>query len=134
MSERSLLTRRSSGVLLHITSLPNRWGIGDLGPGAHSFLDWLEAAGQSLWQILPLGPTGEGASWGVATRRWMLQLAHVVPIVGALIVVGIGVVSVVYLFTDRCRQTVHDRFAGSLVVTASSMKRSASSNLRDRPE
>ncbi len=53
---------RSSGVLLHPTSLPGVHGIGDLGPGAHRFVDWLAAAGQSLWQVLPLGPTGYGDS------------------------------------------------------------------------
>jgi 4-alpha-glucanotransferase len=53
---------RKSGVLLHPTSLPGPWGIGDLGEEAMSFLRWLELAGQSLWQILPLGPTGMGNS------------------------------------------------------------------------
>ena len=53
---------RSSGILLHPTSLPSRWGIGDLGDWAFRFVDWLTEAGQSLWQILPLGPTGYGDS------------------------------------------------------------------------
>ncbi len=53
---------RSSGILLHPTSLPGRWGIGDLGPAAYQFVDFLEQAGQTLWQILPLGPTGYGDS------------------------------------------------------------------------
>jgi len=53
---------RSSGVLLHPTSLPGDHGIGDLGPAAHRFVDWLAAAGQSVWQVLPLGPTGYGDS------------------------------------------------------------------------
>jgi 4-alpha-glucanotransferase len=53
---------RSSGVLLHPTSLPGPWGIGDLGPAAYQFVEFLAAAGQSLWQILPLGPTGYGDS------------------------------------------------------------------------
>ena len=53
---------RSSGILLHPTSLPSRWGIGDLGDWAFRFVDWLAEAGQSLWQILPLGPTGYGDS------------------------------------------------------------------------
>ncbi|PSQ81780.1 MAG: 4-alpha-glucanotransferase, partial [Bacteroidetes bacterium QS_8_68_15] len=47
---------------MHITSLPGRFGIGDLGPAAHRFVDFLEAGGLSLWQILPLGATGDGAS------------------------------------------------------------------------
>ena len=56
------MMRRESGVLLHPTSLPGRMGIGDLGPQAGRFLDWLEAAGQSVWQVLPLGPVGYGNS------------------------------------------------------------------------
>jgi len=53
---------RSSGILLHPTSLPGPFGIGDLGPEAYAFADFLETAGQSLWQMLPLGPTGYGDS------------------------------------------------------------------------
>src|SRR5512136_2949578 len=53
---------RSSGILLHPTSFPSRWGIGDLGESAYHFVNWLAEAGQSLWQILPLGPTGYGDS------------------------------------------------------------------------
>jgi 4-alpha-glucanotransferase len=53
---------RSSGILLHPTSLPGRFGIGDLGPSAYAFADFLDAGGQSLWQVLPLGPTGYGDS------------------------------------------------------------------------
>ncbi len=53
---------RSSGILLHPTSLPGAWGIGDLGPTAYQFVDFLKAAGQSWWQMLPLGPTGYGNS------------------------------------------------------------------------
>ena len=53
---------RSSGILLHPTSLPGPFGIGDLGPEAYRFADFLAAAGQSLWQMLPLGPTGYGDS------------------------------------------------------------------------
>jgi 4-alpha-glucanotransferase len=53
---------RSSGVLLHPTSLPGRYGIGDLGEWAYRFVDWLEAAGQTYWQVLPLGPTSYGDS------------------------------------------------------------------------
>ncbi len=49
---------RSAGLLLHVTSLPGPFGIGDLGPDAERFLDWAAAAGQGLWQILPLQPTG----------------------------------------------------------------------------
>jgi len=53
---------RTSGILLHPTSLPGRFGVGDLGAEAYKFVDWLEAAGQHLWQVLPLGPTGYGNS------------------------------------------------------------------------
>ena len=53
---------RSSGILLHPTSLPGRHGIGDLGPQAYRFVDWLVSTGCKLWQVLPLGPTGYGDS------------------------------------------------------------------------
>ena len=53
---------RASGILLHPTSLPGRFGIGDLGPAAYRFADFLGESGQSLWQVLPLGPTGYGDS------------------------------------------------------------------------
>ena len=53
---------RASGVLLHPTSLPDRFGIGELGNEAYRFADFLTGTGQSLWQILPLGPTGYGNS------------------------------------------------------------------------
>ncbi|MGA3105636.1 MAG: 4-alpha-glucanotransferase [Terriglobales bacterium] len=49
---------RCSGILLHFTSLPGRFGIGDFGPCAYEFADFLHAAGQKLWQVLPLNPTG----------------------------------------------------------------------------
>ncbi|OPY05384.1 MAG: 4-alpha-glucanotransferase [Syntrophaceae bacterium PtaB.Bin038] len=48
---------RRSGILLHVTSLPTPYGIGDLGPGAYRFADFLHRAGQQLWQMLPLSPT-----------------------------------------------------------------------------
>ncbi len=53
---------RSSGILLHPTSLPGNYGIGDLGAAAYRFVDWLAANGQSIWQVLPLGPTSYGDS------------------------------------------------------------------------
>jgi PPK2 family polyphosphate:nucleotide phosphotransferase len=53
---------RASGVLVHITSLPSAYGIGDVGPAAFAMVDRLQAAGQSWWQALPLGPTGYGNS------------------------------------------------------------------------
>ena len=49
---------RSSGILLHLTSLPGPHGCGDLGPASYHFVDWMVIAGQSLWQMLPLGPVG----------------------------------------------------------------------------
>ena len=49
---------RASGILLHPTSLPGRFGIGDLGPEAYRFVDFLEGSGQQLWQILPPRPDG----------------------------------------------------------------------------
>jgi 4-alpha-glucanotransferase len=58
----SMLTERSSGILLHPTSLPGPYGCGDIGADAYVFLDWLAASGQSVWQMLPLGPVGIGNS------------------------------------------------------------------------
>jgi 4-alpha-glucanotransferase len=54
--------RRSSGILLHPTSLPGPFGIGDLGPAAYRWVETLAAMRQSWWQVLPLGPTGSGDS------------------------------------------------------------------------
>ena len=54
--------KRISGVLLHPTSLPSVGGIGDFGPAAHRFVDFLAAAKQKMWQVLPLSPTGYGSS------------------------------------------------------------------------
>ena len=54
--------RRTSGVLLHPTSLPGRYGIGEFSDEAYRFVDWLVSAGQTLWQVMPLGPTGYGDS------------------------------------------------------------------------
>ena len=53
---------RTSGVLMHVTSLPSPYGIGDLGPAAFEWVDRLHDAGQRWWQALPLGPTGCGNS------------------------------------------------------------------------
>ena len=53
---------RAGGILLHPTSLPGPHGIGDLGSAAHRFVDFLADAGLSLWQVLPVGPTGYGDS------------------------------------------------------------------------
>jgi 4-alpha-glucanotransferase len=61
---------RSSGILLHPTSLPSHGGIGDFGPAAYEFVDWLAAAKQTLWQVLPLQPVGAGNSPYSATSAF----------------------------------------------------------------
>ena len=53
---------RASGILVHPTSLPGPFGVGDLGPATCRLLDFLVASKQKLWQVLPLGPTGYGNS------------------------------------------------------------------------
>ena len=53
---------RRAGVLLPVSSLPGKYGIGTFGKPAYDWIDYLKASGQSLWQILPLGPTGYGDS------------------------------------------------------------------------
>ncbi|HMN93667.1 MAG TPA: 4-alpha-glucanotransferase [Hydrogenophaga sp.] len=78
-----LLHRRSSGVLLHLSCLPGRYGSGDLGDGALHFLDWLAAGSQSLWQILPLTPPGPGHSpyrspSAFAGNPWLVDLDDLV--------------------------------------------------------
>src|SRR5438045_426442 len=55
-------TRRAAGILLHPTSLPGRYGIGDLGYELTVFLDWAHTAGLRIWQVLPLNPPGFGNS------------------------------------------------------------------------
>lgn len=56
--------KRMSGILVHPTSFPSPYGIGDLGPGAYEFIKFLKKSGQHLWQVLPLGPTGyEGSPY-----------------------------------------------------------------------
>ena len=57
-----MIYQRSSGILLHPTSLPGPYGIGDLGPEAYRWIDFLAESGTGLWQVLPLGPTGYGDS------------------------------------------------------------------------
>ena len=51
-----------AGILVHPTSFPSPYGIGDMGPGAYEFIDFLEKSGLTLWQVLPLGHTGFGDS------------------------------------------------------------------------
>ncbi len=62
MSGESTKQERISGILLHVTSLPSYGGVGDFGPAAYAFVDFLAAAKQRLWQVLPLSPTGYGNS------------------------------------------------------------------------
>src|SRR3984957_20696321 len=62
MSGEASSQERLSGVLLHVTSLPSYGGVGDFGPAAYAFVDFLAAAKQRLWQVLPLSPTGYGSS------------------------------------------------------------------------
>ncbi len=57
-----MTAERISGVLLHVTSLPSYGGVGDFGPAAYTFVDFLAASKQRLWQVLPLSPTGYGSS------------------------------------------------------------------------
>ena len=54
--------KRSSGILMAVSSLPSPYGIGTLGKAAYDFVDFLKAAGQSYWQMLPLNPTSYGDS------------------------------------------------------------------------
>jgi len=75
---------RASGILLHPTSLVGDSGIGELGAEAYRFADWLAAAGQTIWQVLPLGPTGYGESpyqlfSAFAGNPWILSLADLLP-------------------------------------------------------
>lgn len=58
----SWMAQRAAGVVMHPTSLPGPHGMGDFGPNAYFFIDWLHSAGQTLWQTLPLGPVGPGDS------------------------------------------------------------------------
>src|ERR1700726_2357381 len=62
MSRDKMNQDRMSGILLHVTSLPSYGGIGDFGPAAYGFIDFLADAKQRLWQVLPLSPPGYGNS------------------------------------------------------------------------
>ena len=71
---------RESGILLHPTSLPGPHGMGDIGESAFRFVDWLQDAGQRLWQVMPLGPTGFGDSpyaspSAFAGNPWLVSLS-----------------------------------------------------------
>ncbi|TPX56281.1 4-alpha-glucanotransferase [Powellomyces hirtus] len=79
------LPGRCSGVLLHVTSLPTDYGIGDVGPAAINFLDWLHKAGQTLWQFLPLNPHGHaGSPYGTPSALAANPaIVSLVPLLGA---------------------------------------------------
>ena len=73
--------QRASGILLHPTSLPGPFGMGDIGPMAYEFVDFLAETGQQMWQILPLGPTGHGNSpymsySAMAGNHMLISLEH----------------------------------------------------------
>ena len=73
--------KRKSGILLHPTSLPSPYGIGELGKSAYNFIDFLEQSGQHLWQVLPLTHTGFGDSpyqsfSSFAGQPLMISLEH----------------------------------------------------------
>lgn len=72
---------KGAGILLHITSLPSPWGVGDLGEEAYRFIDFLSSAGQTIWQILPLNPPGLGnspynSSSSFAGNELLLDIGH----------------------------------------------------------
>ena len=62
MSDKECKTMRQSGVLMHITSLPSPGGIGTLGRAAYDFIDFVADSGMTIWQMLPIGPTGYAES------------------------------------------------------------------------
>lgn len=70
---------RCSGILLHITSLPSKFGVGDFGPSAFEFVDLLKQAGQALWQILPINPTSFGNSPYSCTSAFAISPLFVSP-------------------------------------------------------
>ncbi|PIX03553.1 MAG: 4-alpha-glucanotransferase, partial [Gallionellales bacterium CG_4_8_14_3_um_filter_54_18] len=79
-----MIDERTSGILLHPTSLPGVLGAGDLGSNAYLFVDWLAGAGQTYWQVLPLGEIGPGNSPYMSSSAFagnvlmvdLLDLAH----------------------------------------------------------
>ena len=72
---------RTSGILMHISSLPSPYGIGTLGQAAYDFADFLKAAGQHYWQLLPIGPTSYGdspyQSFSTHTRATPISLTSI---------------------------------------------------------
>ncbi|MBC7918328.1 MAG: 4-alpha-glucanotransferase [Rhodoferax sp.] len=79
------MKQRRAGVLLHITSLPGPHGIGDLGPDAFRFVDWLQSSGQRIWQLLPTTPIGPGDSpyMSVSAFAGSPLMVALEPLVGA---------------------------------------------------
>lgn len=83
-AEPPVIPQRMSGVLAPITALPNRWGMGDLGPSARAFVDLLHDAGQAVWQILPLTQPGNASNSPYdnhsphAINRWLISLDDLV--------------------------------------------------------
>jgi len=67
MDDSGILSRRRAGILLHPTSLPGEYGIGDFGTEAIAFLDWAQSAGQTIWQVLPLHPAPHGSPYGASS-------------------------------------------------------------------
>ena len=128
--------RRGSGILLHITSLPSPFGIGDLGPEAYRFVDFLVAAGQSLWQVLPLGPVGFGASpyssfCSVAGNPLLISLEQLVdqgdlpnsgPSTGAF---GVGSRPVDYPAVEARKTPILERAAQRFLDRASRQRKAA---------
>jgi 4-alpha-glucanotransferase len=77
------LLNRSSGILLHPTSLPGQFGVGDFGPCAFDFVDFLQKSGQTWWQIFPFGPPGYGNSpyqplSSFAGNPWLISLEDLI--------------------------------------------------------
>ena len=73
---------RASGILMGISSIPSKYGIGCFSKEAYDFVDQLEKAGQQYWQILPLGPTGYGDSpyqSGVAVNLMLIMKKYIFP-------------------------------------------------------
>ncbi|MCU1266924.1 MAG: 4-alpha-glucanotransferase [Acidobacteria bacterium] len=118
---------RSSGILLHPTSLPGPFGIGDLGDEAYRFADFLSASGQNLWQVLPLGPTGYGDSpyacySAFAGNTLLISPDHLVKI-GLLTTADLSGAPVfaatqvefdrVHKFKDEVLRKAYDRFAAT---------------------
>ena len=77
---------RSSGILMHPTSFAGTPGIGTLGKAAYDFVDWLELAHQTLWQILPIGPTGYGDSPYASFSTFAGNPLIIISLVGLIVI------------------------------------------------